>query len=65
MKIIHVSGYEEMSGKSADLMAELIQNSNNPVIGFATGSTPIGLYKCLIKSIGKRKFHLGMLLLLI
>ncbi|TWK15912.1 Glucosamine-6-phosphate deaminase 1 [Bacillus licheniformis] len=49
VKIIHVSGYEEMSEKSADLMAELINNSKNPVIGFATGSTPLGLYKCLIK----------------
>lgn len=27
VKIIHVSGYEEMSEKSADLMAELINNS--------------------------------------
>lgn len=27
VKIIHVSGYEEMSEKSADLMTELINNS--------------------------------------
>ncbi len=49
MKIIIVKDYEEMSQKAAGIVAEQIAVKPDSVIGFATGSTPIGLYKNLIK----------------
>lgn len=49
MKIIIVKDYDEMSQKAAGIVAEQIAVKPDSVIGFATGSTPIGLYKILIK----------------
>lgn len=49
MEIIKVKDYEEMSEKAANIVVEDMKNLERPVIGFATGSTPIGLYSCLVK----------------
>ncbi len=43
-----VSDYETMSQVAADKVAGLINKKPDAVIGFATGSTPLGLYKMLI-----------------
>jgi len=49
MKIIHVSSYEELSRKAADIIASQIILKPNCVLGLATGSTPIGTYQNLVK----------------
>ncbi len=49
MKIISAKDYNDMSKKAADLMAAQVIVKPNCVLGLATGSTPIGLYKELIR----------------
>ena len=49
MKLVLVKNYDEMSKVSADLMVEVINKKPNAVLGLATGGTPIGMYKNLIK----------------
>lgn len=44
-----VEDYEELSLRAAGKVATLVRKKPNAVIGFATGSTPIGLYKQLIR----------------
>ena len=47
MKLIVTGSYEESSRIAADMFEEVIINKKNPLLGCATGSTPIGLYQCL------------------
>ena len=49
MKVIIVKDYEEMSLKAFEVMSEVVKNNPSAVLGLATGSTPIGLYKNMIK----------------
>lgn len=49
MKVIITKNYEEMSKVAGDILAEQIKNDPESVLGLATGSTPIGLYKHLIE----------------
>ena len=49
MKIIVTGTYEELSKKASDIVEEVMKNNDKPVLGLATGSTPIGMYKDLIK----------------
>ena len=49
MNIIVCKNYEEMSLRSAELMAGVIKANPACVLGLATGSTPIGLYQNLIR----------------
>jgi glucosamine-6-phosphate deaminase len=49
MKILIVKNYDEMGRKAAEIMAEEIKSRPNLVLGLATGSTPVGCYKELIK----------------
>ncbi len=49
MNIIFCEDYEEMSRKSAAIIASQMILKPDSVIGFATGATPIGLYKNLIQ----------------
>ncbi len=49
MNIIVVKDYSEMSRKAAHLFVGQILQKPNSVLGLATGSTPVGLYKELIK----------------
>ena len=48
MKICISESYEEMSQKAADAILEVISKTPACVLGLATGSTPIGMYKCLV-----------------
>lgn len=41
--------FSEMSKEGARIVAELVRKKPNCVLGFATGSTPLGLYKELIR----------------
>lgn len=49
MKIIKAKDYNEMSRKAANILAAQIILKPNSVLGLATGSSPIGTYKELIK----------------
>lgn len=49
MRIIVCKNYEEMSRQGAQLVAAQVNLKPNSVIGFATGSTPVGLYQRLIE----------------
>jgi len=49
MEIIICRDYGEMSKRAAGVVADLVRRKPNAVLGFATGSSPIGLYKELIR----------------
>lgn len=48
MEIITFKTKKELSEKACDMVLKAIHSSDEPVIGLATGSTPEGLYECLI-----------------
>lgn len=56
MEVIVVKDYEELSKKASDIVEKVIKENEKPVLGLATGSTPIGMYKDLI-----RKYQEGKL----
>lgn len=47
MRIIVCENYEEMSSKAAELVLAQVTLKPDSVLGFATGSTPLGLYEKL------------------
>lgn len=49
MRVIIVKDYEEMSKEAAKIVKELIIRKPDCVLGLATGSTPVGLYKELVR----------------
>ncbi|GMU95461.1 glucosamine-6-phosphate deaminase [Ignavibacterium album] len=49
MLVIIKENYQEMSTEAAKQVASLVRKKPDCVIGFATGSTPLGLYKELIR----------------
>lgn len=49
MRLIVTKNYDEMSKKAANIIAAKVILKPNCVLGLATGSTPIGTYKELIK----------------
>lgn len=49
MKIIVTKDYEEMSKRAADVIFAQVLMKEDSVLGLATGSSPEGLYKCLVK----------------
>lgn len=49
MKVVVVDNYEAMSAEAAKLVEEKVRENQEAVLGLATGSTPIGLYKNLIE----------------
>ena len=49
MNIIVCKDYDEMSAKAADELAKQINDKPNSVLGLATGSTPEGMYACLVE----------------
>ena len=48
MEIVICKTKEEASRKAADLVAALVKANPKCVLGLATGSTPVEMYKCLI-----------------
>ena len=50
MKIYVAENYEAMSRKAASIIASHVTLKPDCVLGLATGSTPIGMYKELVKS---------------
>lgn len=49
MEIRIFNNYEELSKCAANEIIKQVKTNPTSTIGFATGSSPIGLYKCLIK----------------
>lgn len=45
MKVIITESYDEMSKKAAEIMSNLVKNNPHAILGLATGSSPIGMYK--------------------
>ncbi len=50
MKVIKVKDYDELSKLASDMIVELVNRKPDAVLGLATGGTPVGMYKELIKS---------------
>ena len=55
MRIIGTSDYEQMSCRAASLLAAQVLLKKDCVLGLATGSTPLGIYRCLIEWYEKLK----------
>jgi glucosamine-6-phosphate deaminase len=49
MRIIIVKDYDEMSREAARIIAHQIRKKPHSVLGLATGSTPLGVYRDLIR----------------
>lgn len=49
MKLIVCKNYDECSKVAAEIFSDAIKNNPNIILGLATGSSPIGTYKNLIK----------------
>ena len=55
MYIIKVKNYKELSEKDGKIVTDKILEKPNITIGFATGATPEGLYKELVKAYKEKK----------
>lgn len=55
MRVIIVKNEKDVGKRAADLIEEEMQEHRNPVLGLATGSTPIPTYKELIRRCKKGK----------
>lgn len=49
MEVIITKNYDEMSRVSAELIAREIKRKHDLVLGLATGDTPLGIYKGLVR----------------
>lgn len=49
MDIYITKDYDEMSKKAADLLASVVNEIDQPILGLATGGTPAGMYEELIR----------------
>lgn len=49
MRVIITENYDAMSKKAASLIAEQIRKKPDSVLGLATGSTPVGTYRELVR----------------
>lgn len=49
MKVIICENYDELSLKAFEVIKELVTSKPDCVLGLATGSSPVGLYKNMIK----------------
>ena len=49
MRMIKAKDYADLSRKAANILAAQVYLKPNCVLGLATGSTPIGTYKCLVE----------------
>lgn len=49
MEVVISKTYEELSKKAAQAVADILNTKPNAVLGMATGSSPLGLYKELVR----------------
>lgn len=57
MKLIKVKNYKEMSEKAAELVVKDIKKKPALAIAFATGKTPLGLYRKLAEAYKKKQVN--------
>ncbi len=50
MEVIMGADYDEMSQKAFEQVDRLLHQKNDAILGLATGSTPIGLYRRLVRA---------------
>lgn len=50
MKIYKTKNYDDMSRKAASIIAAQVISKPDSVLGLATGSSPVGIYKNLVKA---------------
>lgn len=55
MEVVIKKNYEDASKLAASLIADVIMKKPDAVLGFATGSTPLGTYKELVKLYRSKK----------
>ncbi|MBR4654890.1 MAG: glucosamine-6-phosphate deaminase [Kiritimatiellae bacterium] len=55
MEVIICKTKDEASRLAADMVAACVKKNPKCVLGLATGSTPIGMYKCLAEDVKARK----------
>ena len=55
MRFLICENYEEMSREAAKLIAAQIKEKKNSVLGLATGSTPVGMYRILAEMNKKKE----------
>lgn len=53
MQLIIKKNYQEASECAYEIIAKLMKEKNDAILGLATGSTPIGLYNCMIEGVKK------------
>ncbi len=58
MKLYIENNYESMSAKAVDDILKIIQPLKNPLLCTASGDSPKGLYKELIKQVNERKIDI-------
>ncbi len=49
MNFIKVDSYEKLSNMASSIIADVVKEKNNAVLGLATGSSPLGTYARLIE----------------
>jgi len=49
IKVLITKNYDELSEKAAKIIADAIRNKPNLVLGLATGGTPVGCYRELVR----------------
>lgn len=47
MNVIITKDYDELSQKTAEILLSVVKGKENPVLGLATGSSPIGAYNIM------------------
>ena len=55
MKLIKTKNYRELSEKAFQIISEEIRKKPNLVLGFASGKTPLELYRKLVEAHEKKK----------
>ena len=56
--IVVCRDYAEMSRKAAEVFADYIKKNPHGILGLATGSSPEGLYDCLVEKYEKGELDL-------
>ena len=49
MRFVKARDYDDMSRKAANVISAQVIYKPECVLGLATGSTPVGAYKCLVE----------------
>ena len=57
MKLIVVNNYEELSKVAAKEFSKIIKEKENVVLGLATGGSPVGMYKELIRMYEQKELN--------